>query len=338
MAAQKVEKIFHNLIANSLLQISGLFMALLLIAPLSLIQNVYAFEGYVTNERSGDLIEIDSKANTVGVYPICNRPRGMVKAIPATDLLIACSDDNSVIRFDTKTKKIKSVISDIPGAMNLSVDGARERLIVTNEGFAKATIIDLETGTPIAELATGLEPDGAALFDKGRILFIASENAGLVHVFDADNFSSLGLIRTSLRPRRMALRENELWVSSEMGSRVEIFSVETFNKLDEIIFAPRGFRPEQMTPVDILFDSTGARAYVALGAANHVAIVNSETRGIEKYILVGRRAWGLALSEEADRLIVLNGLSDDLTMIDTKTLRPIVTKRVGLRPHSVEIY
>ena len=123
-----------------------------------------------------------------------------------------------------------------------------------------------------------------------------------------------------------------------MGSRVEVFDTKTRIKKDEVIFAPKGFRPEQMTPVDILFNPSGNEAYVALGSANHVAIVDTMTREITKYILVGRRAWGLGLSPDAQTLIVLNGLSDDFTMIDLKTRRPILTKRAGLIPHSIEVF
>jgi hypothetical protein len=37
-------------------------------------------------------------------------------------------------------------------------------------------------------------------------------------------------------------------------------------------------------------------------------------------------------------LIVLNGLSDDFTLIDLATKRPRLTKRAGLIPHSIEVF
>ena len=197
---------------------------------------------------------------------------------------------------------------------------------------------ELESGRLIAKLPTGLEPDGIAITGDGKLIFVASENAGLVHVFDGATYQPLDVIRTNLRPRRIALSNDELWVSSEMGSRVEIFDAKTRIKKGEVIFAPKGFRPEQMTPVDILFNPKSNEAYVALGSANHVAIVDTKTLKITKYILVGRRAWGLGLSPDAQTLIVLNGLSDDFTMIDLDTKRPILTKRAGLIPHSIEVF
>ena len=315
-----------------------LIMHVILVLALIGGTEVTAFEALLTNERSGDIIHIDRSGSTTHVVPICNRPRGMVSGLIDSHVIIACSDDHKVIVYDRATREIHSEISPVQGAMNVAVHKASSRLFVTNEGAARASVFDLSSSQLIAELPTGLEPDGVAITDDGKTLFVASENAGLVHVFDAMSYAQEEVIKTNLRPRRIALFKNELWVSSEMGSRVEIFDIETRKKKDEVIFAPKGFRPEQMTPVDILFNDSTNEAYVALGSANHVAIVDVTKRKITKYILVGRRAWGLGLSPDRKTLIVLNGLSDDFTLIDLKTKRPQLTKRAGLIPHSIKVF
>lgn len=297
-----------------------------------------AFEAFITNERSGDLISIDEKGELLHAQAICNRPRGMVKGLEAGQLLVACSDDNSVLVFNTNTRLVERSFDDLHGAMTLAVHRATQRLFVTNEGQAQATVIDLISGDTLARLPTGLEPDGIAVTSDGTQIFVASENAGLVHVFDGSSYQQKDVITTHLRPRRVALLGTNLWVSSEMGSRVEIFSTTTLEKIDEVVFAPRGFRSEQLTPVDILFDQTGTLAFVALGSANHVAFVDVESLEIVKYILVGRRAWGLGISPDNKSLIVLNGLSDDFTIIDIDSRRPRINKQAGLIPHAIEVF
>jgi len=291
----------------------------------------------ISNERSGDLVFMNDSGETTDVVRLCSRPRGMAQRKSDNTLYIACSDDAKVIEFDLVTKQPRRIFSDLPGAMSLAIHELSNRLIISNEGASMATVLDLDTGVVLAKLPTGLEPDGVALTADGGLIFIASENAGLVHVFDGISYEPTKRLITNLRPRRLAIRGDELWVSSEMGSRVEIFSTATFEKLDEIVFAPRGFRSEQLTPVDILFDHSQLTAYVALGSANHLVIVDAVKREIEKYILVGRRPWGLGLTPDGDRLFVLNGLSDDVTIIDLESRRPIRTSRTGLVPHSVEI-
>jgi DNA-binding beta-propeller fold protein YncE len=316
----------------------ALTLAFVTLISLGMSLNVSGFEAIITNERSGDVIHINDEGSTTHVAKLCNRPRGMTKGIDNSQVLIACSDDDKVITYNRKTKAIETEINNVTGAMNLTFHKPSGQLLVTNEGASRASVYDFESGRLIAELPTGLEPDGVAITGNGKLIFVASENAGLIHVFDGSTYQPLDVIRTNLRPRRIALSNDELWVSSEMGSRVEIFDTKTRTKKGEVIFAPKGFRPEQMTPVDILFNPNRNEVYVALGSANHVAIVDTKTLEITKYILVGRRAWGLGLSPNAQTLIVLNGLSDDFTMIDLNTRRPILTKRAGLIPHSIEVF
>ena len=107
--------------------------------------------------------------------------------------------------------------------------------------------------------------------------------------------------------------------------------------IDDIAFLPTGFRKEQVTPVDLLITKDGTRAYVALGRANHVAAVDVKSRRILDYILVGKRAWGLALTHDEKRLYVANGLSDDISIIDTESLKVLTSIPVGLVPYGILI-
>jgi len=299
--------------------------------------NAHAATVVISNERSGDLVFMNELGETTDVVKLCDRPRGMAQNSSDGTLYIACSDDGVVLEFDLVTRQPTRIFSDLPGAMSLALHESSSRLIISNEGAATATVLSTITGEIVTTLLTGHEPDGVAITDNGRMIFVASENAGIVHVFDGVTYEPVETIITNLRPRRLALRDEELWVSSEMGSRVEIFDITTLQKIDEIIFAPRGFRSEQLTPVDILFDHSGEMGFVALGSANHVVIVNAAEREIIKYILVGHRPWGLGLTPDGKRLFVLNGLSDDVTIIDVKAMRPVRTSRTGLVPHAVEI-
>jgi YVTN family beta-propeller protein len=76
---------------------------------------------------------------------------------------------------------------------------------------------------------------------------------------------------------------------------------------------------------------------VGLGRANHVAVVDVASRQVKAYVLVGKRAWGLGLSRDGRRLYVANGLSDDMTIVDTVTMKALKTVKAGRTPHSVVV-
>jgi len=76
---------------------------------------------------------------------------------------------------------------------------------------------------------------------------------------------------------------------------------------------------------------------VGLGKANHVAFVDVANRKVTDLVLVGKRAWGLGLDKAEKTLYVVNGMSDDLSIVDVASAKAVKTVRVGRVPHSVVV-
>jgi len=137
----------------------------------------------VSNERSGDLTFIDRDGNTTEVIELCARPRGMSQSRADKLLFIACSDDNKIVVFDPVTRQKKKEFLNIKGAMSIAIHEPSNRLLISNEGNAQATVLDSDSGKVLASLATGHEPDGVVFTDDGKLIFVASENAGTMGFF-----------------------------------------------------------------------------------------------------------------------------------------------------------
>jgi YVTN family beta-propeller protein len=76
---------------------------------------------------------------------------------------------------------------------------------------------------------------------------------------------------------------------------------------------------------------------VALGRANRVAVVDVVTRTVTDFVLVGKRPWGLQLTRDEKKLYVANGLSDDVSIIDTGSRRVMKSVPVGIIPDAILI-
>jgi YVTN family beta-propeller protein len=100
-------------------------------------------------------------------------------------------------------------------------------------------------------------------------------------------------------------------------------------------FEITGMRKNDISPVGMLITPDGKTAWVALGRANHVAEVDVATHTVRKVILAGKRTWGVGLNGDGSRLYVVNGLSDDLTIVDVASGKAIKTVPAGRVPHSV---
>ena len=126
------------------------------------------------------------------------------------------------------------------------------------------------------------------------------------------------------RPRRFAATPDgkELWVTAELSGEVYIIDREKFEVSGKIEFLPPGMRKTDVTPVGLVMTKDGKTAYVTLGHAAHVAVVDVPTRKVAAYILVGKRSWGVTLTKDESKLFVANGFGDDITIIDVRAARP----------------
>jgi YVTN family beta-propeller protein len=96
-------------------------------------------------------------------------------------------------------------------------------------------------------------------------------------------------------------------------------------------------RKTDVTPVGLTMTRDGKTAYVTLGHAAHVAVVDVASRKVQGYILVGRRAWGITLSRDEKTLFVANGFGDDITIIDVKSRKAVISIAVGRVPWGVAV-
>jgi YVTN family beta-propeller protein len=96
-------------------------------------------------------------------------------------------------------------------------------------------------------------------------------------------------------------------------------------------------RKEAIQPVGIGITKDGKTAFVALGPANRVAVINAATYQVQKYLLVGQRVWQMAFTPDEKLLFVTNGVSNDVSVIDVAAQRVIKSIPVGELPWGVTI-
>ena len=105
----------------------------------------------------------------------------------------------------------------------------------------------------------------------------------------------------------------------------------------KIGFEIPGLAKEAIQPVGIRIAKDGKKAFVALGPANRVAEIDGETYEVKRYILVGQRVWQLAFTPDEKYVIATNGISNDVSVIDTASNKVITTIKAGDGPWGVVI-
>ena len=290
---------------------------------------------YVSNETDDTISVIDTATQQViDTIPVGLRPRGITFTNDYKHLLICASDSNAIQMLDVATGEVVVELpsGDDPEQFALHPNG--KWLYIANEDDALATVLDIETQQPIAEINIGVEPEGVAVSHGGDVAVVTSETTNMVHWIDTASQSLVANTLVGSRPRDAMFShdDQELWVSAEIGGTVTVYDVASKTEKHLLQFALPGVAADRIQPVGIELTSDGAWAFVALGPANHVAVVNRATMTVEDYILVGRRVWHMALTPDEKSLYTTNGLSGDVTLIDVDSQKATKTIKVGRFP------
>ncbi len=294
---------------------------------------------FVSNEKSHDVHVFDSDFNLVKKIETSRRPRDMKMNAERTLLYVACGDDDVIDVIDISTLEVVDGIPTGPSPEVFAFSPDERFMYVSNEEDSMMEIIELESRLVVQDVPTGAEPEGVIAAKDGSTVYVTSEVADMIHVVDPVENVVTDNIIVGTRPRRFVLtpETNELWVSAELSSEIYVIDRATNEIKDVLTFLPPGFRPEDVTPVGMALTKDGKRGLISLGRANHIAVIDAMSKEIIEYVLVGRRAWSVALTGDESVAVVVNGLSDDITLVDMETLRPIRSIPVGRVPHTVVI-
>jgi PQQ-dependent catabolism-associated beta-propeller protein len=294
---------------------------------------------YVSSEKDPAITLIDLATLSVkGTIPTCDRGRH-IQLTRDRLIMLACSESNAADVIDPATgKSLRRIpLGDEPEAFDLSPDG--KTIYVSNEDEGAVSFIDAASGKRLKSIKVGKEPEGVKVSADGKTLYVTSEAASLVHVIDIDSGTVVKNVKVGKRPRRMALTPDgkELWVTNELDASVSIIATATHTVVGSLKLEVKGARSEDITPVGIQISRDGSRAFVALGRANHVAFIDVAQRKVTHLVLVGKRAWNVTLDKAEARLYVVNGLSDDVTVVDVAAARPIKSVPVGRVPYGLVV-
>ena len=299
-----------------------------------------AFMAYVSNEKSNTVSVIDTDSWTVTkTIKVGQRPRGIDFTRDGKFVMVAVGDDDTIQVIDAKTMEVVDSLPSGPDPELFAQDAAGKTLYVANENDNTVTVIDLEKRVRSGDIQVGVEPEGMTLSPDGKILINTSETTNMAHFIDTATRQIVANVLVDARPRFAEFKPDgsELWVSSEIGGTVSIIDPAKRVVTGKIAFSIPGLRREAIQPVGIGMTKDGKTAFIALGPANRIAVVDATSHAVTKYLLVGQRVWHMAFTPDEKYLLVTNGVSNDVSVIDVSAQKVIKTIQVGELPWGITI-
>ena len=228
---------------------------------------------------------------TVKTIPVGQRPRGITMTKDGRDILVCASDDDTIQIIDAATLRIVGDLPSGPDPETFALHVSGNPLYVSNEDDNMVTVIDVPTRKVIAQIPTGVEPEGMAVSPDGKTIVNTSETTNMAHFLDYETRKMVAGVLVDARPRVAMFKHDgsEVWVSSELGGTVSVIDPVKHVVTHKISFEVQGLRAEAIQPVGIRFTNDDATAFVALGPANRVAVIDAKTYKVEK-IPAGRTA------------------------------------------------
>ena len=178
----------------------------------------------------------------------------------------------------------------------------------------------------------GISPDG-------KLLVATSETTNMAHFIDTATHTSIDNVLVDSRPRFAEFTTDGTQVSVSFRNRrhgERHRNEDAQDRHQDRIQIP-GVPQDAIQPVGVRITKDAKRAFVALGPANRVAVIDTATFKVERYLLVGQRVWQLAFTPDEKFLFTTNGASNDVTVIDVQRLRAVRSIKVGRYPWGVVV-
>lgn len=322
------------------------------------VTTAHAGRAYVSNEDGHSVTVVDTvRLEVIETFDVGKRPRGLKLNKDGSRLYVAVSglpkcpptvpdeecaklerdaSADGIAIVDTLARKVIKVLAagSDPEQFALSADG--KRLFVANEDVALASVVDIDSGAVIQRIPVGREPEGVAVSPNGRWVLVSNESDNSVSVIDSSTFKVAKSVRVGQRPRDIAFTPDSrtAYVSGEFDASLYRMRVPEGDPVERILQLRKEARP-----MAVLLDVQRNRLYMSTGRGGTVAVIEviAEKPGVKLVteIPVGARPWGIALSADGGRLFTANGPSNDVSVVDTSTLKTLKRIPVGKSPWTV---
>jgi len=224
-----------------------------------------------------------------------------------------------------------------PHGIALSADGAR--LFVSNEGSDSVSVVDTAGMKVVSEVRVGRQPNQVALTPSGDQLWVLNNGDSTISVLDTASASLARTVPAGRAPHVIVMNPGKgtAVVTSEGDGTLDVFDLRSFERLSRVTVF--GF------PRVLAVDSAGDTAFLTVRWLNGALAVDLGGKGPfdrvalgePRFAPEGKDAHGIALTPDQKLLVLTTQMTDEVTFIDPRTLKPSGKLRVGHNPNWIGI-
>ena len=205
----------------------------------------------------------------------------------------------SIAVIDPATGKVVSSIkTDQPGTHMVAVTADGTTAYTSNIQAGTVTVVDLNGGKKLRDIAVGGRPEGIALSRDELVLWVGDLEGGRVQAFDTDTFDKLAEVKTGGIPIRVAASPDGKWiVTSNLGAgNLTIIDAISRTHVRDIPLSG----DQKAGQVTIIFSQDGQRLYAAETGSDVIAEVELASGTVLRRLPAGKNGDGLEIAPKPE--------------------------------------
>lgn len=239
----------------------------------------------------------------------------------ADAVFVLNSSDPSIQVIDPETRRELRRLPVLREPHHLVLTPARDLLLIADSGGNEIHFVDPNTGE-VRKRERVANPYHLDFTPDGKMLVVTGLRRDQVDLYNWDgaNLTLAGRVRPGDMPSHIAFRPDSsmAYITVQGNRRVTAVNLRT----REVAWSAEVGRE----PAGIIWHND--RLLVGVMGSDHIAVLNPETRQVERRIFIGRGAHAIFPSPTDGRLYVTSRVDSRITALDARTLDPVRTYEV----------
>jgi len=201
----------------------------------------------------------------------------------------------------------RSIATDQRVSHMVSLDPDRQRAYTSNMGSGSVTVINLETGERLKNIATGNGAEGITVSLASGHIWVTNRDDDTLTILDAETYAPIKEMPSKGFPiRATATPKGQVLVTRARAGELVVYDETTFDEVHTVAFDIDSMGAEgrlfgdrfgdSSVPIGVVVDDTGDHAFVAHANADVITEVDLSTGEITRLLHAGREPDGMGYS------------------------------------------
>ena len=248
-----------------------------------------------------DLKDYSSRTIDLGQY---RSPHGIVALKDNKRFVVSVECSDAVVVVDIEKGEVVQAVDTQAKVSHMVAVSADEKLAFTaNIGSGSMSVVDLEKGQHVKNIATGVGAEGVDVAPDGKTVWVSNRGANTVSVIDIKTLEITDTIEVGKVPIRLKFTPDgqHALVSNAQSATLDVIDANTKKVAKTIAMTEQAFNQtgnvfsQGPVPIGVVVSADGQTAYVANTNVNEIRQIDLSSFKVTGILKAGERPDGLAL-------------------------------------------